>query len=172
MMKTVPAVISVLCIAVFSLAVAPSVRAQQCPTQGAVALAFAQIFGYEVDEVEEAVEALQDVGLVTELWDPTDACVEAEFVKRVNQALRRAVAAGLLNHNEVSGAWELVFESIGHPEMLDEFTGLPGVFPATETPAKGWYPLEGTIEDDEGQPFSGPVRRTSRRTTEASPFVP
>jgi hypothetical protein len=177
MMKTVPAVISVVCVAVFALAAAAAAPAQECPTKGDVAVAIAQVLGYEVnqvegvDEVQEAVAALENVGLVEELWEPLDACVDAAFVQAVSQALQRSVNVGLLNHDEIAGLWELVFELTGHPEMIKEFAGLPIVFPGMQTPAKAWYPLEGTIQDA-GPGGEVDVVGSGGKTTEASPFVP
>ena len=151
MMKTVPAVIVLVGAVLFSPMLMMSAQAQDCPTQGAVALALAQLFGFEVDNVEDAVTAL-------------------ESVDRGEPMTASRISAGLLNPEEVVGVWELTFEALGMPEMMEKFSGLPGIFPGTRHPPKAWYPLEGSIED--GRPTEGPVRRTTRRTTEASPFVP
>jgi len=161
------AVLTALLLTVFTTA--PALPAQEvCTTQGAVALAFAQVFGFQVDTIEAAIEALDNVNLVPELWEPHDACVEKEFVVRVNNALRRAVSTQALSWDEVNGAWALVAESIDDPELLALVDGLPGVFPVTDLPAEGWYPLEGTVQ--RGGPPTVPVTTTTTRTTEASPF--
>jgi hypothetical protein len=167
MSKSILAVFAALLLTVSSTA--PAISAQEgCVTQGAVALAFAQVLGFEVDTLEAAIEALDSVDLVPELWEPHDACVEKAFMIRVNNALRRAVSTHALSWDEVNGAWALVAESIGDPELLDLVDGLPGVFPPTDVPAEGWYPLEGTVQG--GGRGTVPVTTITTRTTEASPY--
>lgn len=110
----------------------------QCTTQGALALALAQILGNDVTEEAEAVAALKAVGVKpAEDWQP-GSCVTEDIVKQLDEALKTAVAAGFVPGADAAGALAYALESIGEGGLAGMLSSWP-----TWTARSGGAPMGG-----------------------------
>ncbi len=97
----------------------------QCTTQGALALALAQILGNDVTDEAQAVAALKAAGVKpVDDWQP-GACVSEDIVKQLDEALKTAVAAGIVPGKDAAGALAYALETIGEGGMAGTLSSWP-----------------------------------------------
>lgn len=109
------------------LALGPTVDAHaECTTQGAYALALAQVLNFNVTTVDAAVSALTGIGVAPDGgWKPEECLTDAVIVQ-VRAALDRAVAGGVLPAGIGKGAADKALEALKTTERL---------YPAVVSPA-------------------------------------
>ena len=112
MRKTLVAVIVCAVVSLYGfLGQAAEVRAE-CTTQGAYALALAQVLQFDVSTVEAAISALTGIGAAPDGgWQP-EVCLTDAVALQVRAALERAVAAGAVPPGIGTGAASAAFEAL------------------------------------------------------------
>lgn len=152
-----------------------SVRAQDCPTQGAFALALAQILGFDVTYGESAIKVLVDIGVRPDPeWD-AGKCLTAAVIPDIEQDLKAAIDANLLDPRDVAGAIAYALDAIGATEIAGQ--GMPSLYPRSN-PHVGGPPMEGSRGSLPGPPSppppppTAPPPTTTTTQPPASPFIP
>ena len=148
--------------------------AQECPTQGAFALALAQILGFDVTYAESATRSLDGIGIKPDPeWTP-DECLTAAVIPEIEADLKAAVNANLLDPRDVSGAVAYALDAIGAAGLIGQ--GMPSLY-TRSVPHVAGPPLEGsrgelpvTSPPPPGPPPVPPPTTTTRPP--ASPFIP
>jgi hypothetical protein len=102
-----------------------AIASAQCSTQGALAIALAQLLGYDVQDDAAAIAALIGVGVQPEGgWQSTD-CIDEAAVAQLNQSIQTAAAAGLLNAGDASGALAAALDAIGEHTLASDLSPWP-----------------------------------------------
>ena len=147
--------------------------AEECGTQGALALAMAQLIGIEAADQESAVRALEKIGVEPyDTWIQGE-CLTQEVVRQIDKALRQAVAAGLVGAEKTAGTMILALEAIGEGDLISGFPPVPPPFFGS-APPMGGPPLEGSGPVVEVPPESvlPPPPPPPRPKPPVSPAVP
>ncbi len=121
------------CLAVACALVAGSAgesRAQsnaQCTTQGAFALALAQVLKFEVTTVEAAVSALSGIGVMPDGGWRAEECLTDAVSAQVRLALDQAMASGAVPPSVGTGAVAGTLEALRSSDRL---------YPTTVSPSR------------------------------------
>jgi hypothetical protein len=115
-----------------------------CTTQGAFALALAQILGFEVATQVAAISALDEIGILPVAgWQP-EVCITAEVVVDLDQSVASAVAAGQLTEAQAEGAIAIALATLGKEDLGRPLGGMAAI-PFFEGSSIGGPPLEGSL---------------------------
>ena len=159
---------AVIC-ALFLMTMTPALAAAECGTQGAFALALAQLLGYEVTDQGAAMATLTNVGVEpTGGWSP-EACMTEEVANEIDRDLKNAVGMGIFTSEEVEGVVLAALASIGEGKIAEAMTRMPNPYIGQRSRVGG-PPLEGS-RNPPPTPLPPPPTTTTSRPP-ASPFIP
>jgi len=152
------------------MTIKPGLAAAECGTQGAFALAVAQLLGYEVTDNDAAMATLTNVGVEPNGgWDP-EACMTEEVASEIDKDLNNAVAMGIFKPLDVAGVVILALESIGAGDVVQAMNSMPNPNLGRDSRVGG-PPPEGTRRSPEPPPLP-PLTTTTTSRPPASPFIP
>ena len=157
--------------AVLLMMIRPGLAAAECGTQGAFALAVAQLLGYEVTDHDAAMATLTNVGVEPKGgWDP-QACMTEEVAGEIDKDLKNAVSLGIFNPQDVAGVVILALESIGAGDVVQAMNRMPNPYLGGGSRVGG-PPLEGSSRIPESPAPPPPPTTTTSSRPPASPFIP